>query len=236
MSATGRNPTTERDVLDYYATPSWCVEAIAPYLDLDATELIVDPGCGAGAIGVALRAAGFGGELHGIDIHGPRVEQARQTAAYTEVQLGDFTEDLSANPTAAVLSCGNPPYSQAMAFLRHALAFGDACFLLRQGFMSSKKRATWLKAQPFDLYVLSERPSFCWLLRWHTRCSKCDAKRKIERRVAPGTAWPDDPIPDPCCDQTPVIVKRDRITSDATDYGWLCWRHEGPREKGVVIL
>ena len=235
VSATNRG--VERDILDFYETPEWCVGLIAPYLDLGSEQLaaVIDPGCGTGAIGRAITNAPP--HVLGVEMHEGRAAMARGSGAYVSVHQGDFTEWSPGDDVMGhCLSVGNPPYAQAMAFLRHALRLGDACFLLRQGFMSSQKRRAWLKAHPFDLYVLAERPSFCWTLTWKTRCLVCDAKRKVFQRVAPGSPWPEDPEPPICCGRVPTITGRSRTTTDAADYGWLMFRHGGPKERGVVTL
>jgi predicted RNA methylase len=66
------------------------------------------------------------------------------------------------------LVCGNPPFSLAEKHLRLLFSMvkleGSAVgFLLRLGFLSSKKRRTFFGAwPPTHIYVLSSRPSFMW--------------------------------------------------------------------------
>ncbi len=45
----------------------------------------IDFGCGGGAMGIALRAAGFGGKLDGIDLSSGMLALARQSGCYAEL-------------------------------------------------------------------------------------------------------------------------------------------------------
>lgn len=156
MSST-RTKRSERG-LDFYETPAWCVEAIAPHLP---RVCALDPACGDGAILSALIASGWdGGMLDGIEFDG-----ARAAAAFAQgfaVEAGDaLTMDWN-EPALVVM---NPPFSQAEAFVRKALAEteparGTVAALLRLAFLEGKSRAELHRERPSDVYVLSRRPSF----------------------------------------------------------------------------
>lgn len=56
---------------------------------------VLDIGCGTGLVGRALRARGFGGEIHGRDISGASLEVARQSGAYDSDEQADLQKRLA---------------------------------------------------------------------------------------------------------------------------------------------
>lgn len=93
--------------------------------------------------------------------------------------VSDFLAD---DATEAEFVVGNPPFNDAEAHVRHAIArarYGVG-FLLRLAFLESmKRRAFWAEHRAAEVYVLSRRPSFTggktdsdaygWFVwkRWH---------------------------------------------------------------------
>ncbi len=158
MSSTNRGAKRVKN--DFYETPSWCVEAILPHLPIGGT--VLDPCAGRGAI---LRAcpASFDCRM-AIEIN-KDMEYDLRTIATGEFDLWiDDALSLSFWPKADLVLM-NPPFSKAETFVRMALSeqrayHGTTCALLRLGFLASKKRADFLRANPPDVYVLSKRPSF----------------------------------------------------------------------------
>lgn len=153
MSSTNRG--SDRVGGDFYITPSWATAAILPHLRFGVTHpLILDPGCGDGAILRVCRDRWPDANLLGFDIENRGCEWG-------------FTRDaLAPEPWGTTdLIIANPPFSLAAEFLERALreasAYGaDVCFLLRLAWMAGMKRAAFHRAHPSDVYVLPRRPSF----------------------------------------------------------------------------
>ena len=186
MSSTGRSDV--RHVNDFYTTPSWCVEAIAKYIQRDmVTKLayppafkIIDPGAGCGNITFALHET-LGEEIKGRVYEG--IERVPIQYSLVENDLGlvsqlmqnakdkGYNKDLVSNMDFFQWSenetfnyaIGNPPYNLAMEFVEKALKVSlNVIFLLRIDFLGSLKRGKWYRnvvGEP-DIYVLERRPSF----------------------------------------------------------------------------
>jgi SAM-dependent methyltransferase len=78
-----------------YDAPSVAVGLLRSALgDRWATADVLDAGCGTGLVGAALRVAGFGGSLTGIDLSPVSVERARLRGGYADVQIGDLRRPL----------------------------------------------------------------------------------------------------------------------------------------------
>lgn len=171
MSSTNRGSARNTD--DFYATPSWCTAAILPHLDPGVPlPVVLDPGCGDGAILRVCHERWPSAVLLGYDI-----EDRGCGWCYVRDALDPKPWD---HPD--VIVC-NPPFSLAMEFLERALhevaPGGEVAFLLRLAWMAGQKRATFHRAHPSDVYVLPRRPSFtgngksdsadyCWMV-WGPR-------------------------------------------------------------------
>ena len=57
-------------------------------------ESVLDAGCGTGLVGRALRAAGFGGEIHGVDLSEVSLTIARESGWYTSLAAANLQESL----------------------------------------------------------------------------------------------------------------------------------------------
>ena len=69
-------------------------------------NLVVDAGCGTGLGGIALRGAGYAGELHGVDISQASLDLARESGAYQQLSIGNLQEPLAiADDTYDALLC-----------------------------------------------------------------------------------------------------------------------------------
>lgn len=115
--------------------------------------------------------------------------------------------------------CGNPPFSLAEEHLRLAFqmlrARGVVGFLLRLGFLASKKRAKFFAAwPPKHVYVLASRPSFMW--------SYACAAGKHKWFEPPGTILSTCPV---CGHDALTVVKTDQY-----DYCFMVW------EQGLSTL
>lgn len=226
MSATNRGG--ERAALDFYETPR---EAIDVFIQKALLALyrgpekltIVDAGCGTGAITERLQYFFPHATVYGCDIEfRPEFFDRCPNALFLG---GNFLDELFPKPTFAPIDliCMNPPYSLAQAFVEHALTLtdGPVAALLRVGFLEGTGRAEWLKRNTPDVYVLSDRPSFCRSVA----CSKkCGWKQYVALdadylRVCPSCGAPTK-----------------NSTSDSAAYAWMVWRREGSREGKLRIL
>lgn len=146
-----------RAALDYYPTPSWCVEAIRPHLPKAAQ--ILDPACGEGEL--LQPFAKESSVLRGIELDPGRADRAHRVAAF--VTVGDAIE--VEWPYADLAIC-NPPFSHALAFVERAVAWRAAhprstvAFLLRLTFLEAQERRRFHQTNPSDVYVLADRPKF----------------------------------------------------------------------------
>lgn len=169
MSSTGRGG--KRKALDAYYTPNDLAVFLVGLLrrhvgkprgDPDLAHLTaLEPHAGGGAFVRALAADGWAVETWDIDPNAPGLIARRERA---KVQVGDALKLIPMRPP--IVICGNPPYSSAEAHVRRALTLatpqrGVVGFLLRLGFLASRKRSPFWGAHPATcVYVLSERPSF----------------------------------------------------------------------------
>jgi predicted TPR repeat methyltransferase len=77
-----------------------------------AADSVLDVGCGTGMVGRALRARGFAGRLHGLDISQASLEVARQSGAYDAAEPADLQQPLplADNSVDAVVCVGVMTY------------------------------------------------------------------------------------------------------------------------------
>ena len=217
--------------LEHYATPPDCIDAMVRQTAIPLSGLVLDAGCGSGAIAGRLieRWGVQPFRVQGVEIHEGRAQEARDRWGI-HVDVGDFLQapiDVSNGGFALVVE--NPPFSLAMEFLLRSLALtapqrGTVAALLRLSWLASKERAAFLKAQRPDVHVLSSRPSFAATVT-------CGQKQK---KIA-GCGWrisipTDAPRPKQCeaCGQ-PVSVN----TQDASEYAWFLF---GPGRRGRWYL
>lgn len=154
---------------DFFESPPWVVQAIYPHLP--AAFEVLDPCAGRGAILAEI------GRLHddanqgrapiglvGYELNPERAAECRDNLRPPRAGIVEVANALDANWLAPPLVVMNPPYSQAEAFVRKALAEvargGSVFALLRLGFLASAKRRSFHRQHPCDVYVLSRRPSF----------------------------------------------------------------------------
>jgi SAM-dependent methyltransferase len=163
VSATGRSDVRDPD--DFYATPSWCIDAILPHLPSGGR--VLDPGCGSGAILRAIMATApfVHADLFGVEMHEGRAEEARALFADARKHHIETRDFLTYEGTSFDLVVGNPPFSLAMDFVERSLTLtkpfrGTVAMLLRMNWLASQKRAAFHRANPSDIYVLPRRPSF----------------------------------------------------------------------------
>ena len=166
MSATNRGG--ERVALDAYYTPddvaARCVAAL-PEAAMQVAR-VLEPSVGGGAFVRAVRAvaAARWGPMACIPIRVCDVNpEAPGLVGEHTSWVGDFLDMPVSAPYDLVL--GNPPYRDAEAHIRHALAHvgrgGHVAFLLRLAMLESeRRRPLWREHPPIAVHVLTRRPSF----------------------------------------------------------------------------
>ncbi len=223
MSSTNRG--AERLADDFYISEPAAINAILPHLLplLSPDELILEPGCGEGDIIRELINSGIDpARIHGIEIDPERAEIAKATGA--RIVCANFLHVAQGIPAGRYgLAVGNPPYSLALPFIERTLPLARyTSFLLRVGFLGSRKRARWHQDHPANLGVLPERPSFARSMSCSNKKGGCDYKETLRLDV-------DHPRDCPKCGK-----KTKNSTSDSSEYAFFTWTPEGSHQ--VTIL
>lgn len=161
---------TKRAENDFYETPAWCIDAVINRLQEGAAPLfnektlVVDAGSGTGVIAARLAARFPEIEIIGVEKDANLIAAARarnlRAAEFTCADFGQWTPEIG-SPDVVIM---NPPYSQALQFVSHALKTvrrgGTVCALLRLNWLAGKGRREFHQRYPSDVYVLTKRPSF----------------------------------------------------------------------------
>lgn len=161
MSSTNRGG--ERIENDAYYTPEKLAEAIVDHLPIQKDHSVLEPHGGGGSFVQALRKKSD--NVMTFDIDPRTVSYLARTFDVTAV-CTNFLDYDSDNSLGFDWIVGNPPYRDAQAHVEQALNLlkpeGSLVFLLRLGFLESKKRYEfWQNNQGLRrVIVLSERPSF----------------------------------------------------------------------------
>lgn len=221
MSATrgGADPSA------LYVTPAWAIDAIVPHIPVNG--LIVDAGCGEGAILGRLRAHNpNASSFIGVELDPARAEVARQQLQLgiaDEIETADFLTWGDGFGQRVDLVAMNPSFSIAEEFLERAIhltakANGTVACLLRYTWPIPACRAGFVKRHPFDVGWLSRRPDFAASIKCKGN-SGSPCGWKVMQRI-------EDPRPKECpnCHGAVSIV-----TTDSADYGWFLF---GPGRGG----
>jgi predicted TPR repeat methyltransferase len=93
-----RSGARYHDAIMRSGVPAGAAAVLAPHLASDAHG--IDFGCGGGAMGLALRGAGFDGTLDGIDLSSGMLDLARRTGCYVDLMQVNLLvpEDAAAVP------------------------------------------------------------------------------------------------------------------------------------------
>lgn len=228
MSATTRTKAEIGN--DYYRTPTWCVDAIRDYIPNVAE--VCDPCAGDGAILDAFYedSAVEPPPLRALEID-PVLAAKIRPEVTTTVRDALSPEPWGARGNVVM----NPPYSQAEAFVRRALAevepHGGCVFaLLRLGFLESAERVDLHAEYPSHVYPLSVRPSFCLSVRCRDRRG-CGYRAQLPTHGDSGQRAT-RPKKCPACGG-PVATS----TTDATAYAWFAWgTRPGMVRPGVTVM
>lgn len=165
----------ERRDRDFYPTPyGFCVAALH-WLDEGTTlfrepdDLIyaLDPGCGDGVWGRALKVIRPMTVLMGVDIRDTDPDPHVYDSIYTlQDYFGLRFGMAGVHRPGFNLILGNPPYKQAEAFVRHSLSLlapgGSLMFLMKLQFLEGLQRRAGLFREfpPARVGVVSRRISF----------------------------------------------------------------------------
>ena len=180
MSATNRG--SEREKLDQYPTPPWCVDRLLEALPLATYgKDWLEPCAGSGSIIQAVNSSGLGTpNWSACEIDDEYEDGLRNLVGEDNLCMGDFFANTTATwekkPFDVVIT--NPPYGLALEFVKRCFLLAPmVIMLLRLNFLESEERSAWMQAHPPDVYVLPNRPSFVkggsdncaygWLV-WHT--------------------------------------------------------------------
>ncbi|MBU1432252.1 hypothetical protein KKF91_17075 [Myxococcota bacterium] len=161
MSAQGRGAL--RAGFDFYATPEWAVRAILPFVQEELGEgLVLEPAAGDGAILRVLLDDGLAPQrLRAVELRADGVARVQEVLG-VPCQRADFLAWLPQFAPRLIIT--NPPFKLAFEFAQRAASLvrpdGAVALLVRLGWLSSQRRAPWLRAHPADVFVLPRRPSF----------------------------------------------------------------------------
>ena len=125
-----------RETDDFYRTPAPCTLALCDELKRRGIEptVILDVGCGDGAIGKVLGLSFPNAYIVGIEQDTRRFGLAEQGEIYAWMWLGDWVDSICADVTPPNLIVSNPSFKHALRFIELALArvrpSGHVAFLL----------------------------------------------------------------------------------------------------------
>ena len=161
-------PTHTRPDKDAYVTPHALADAAVVYLVQnwlpDAAyrdpDSILDTGAGTGVWGAAWRNYTNAGYLRGIE-----VRELSKPNDYDDWVVADFLEWQPDSMRYSII-LGNPPFSQAEAFIHQSLGLlspqGVLLYLLPSGFQHGERlgRGLFAETPPTEVVSLCQRPNF----------------------------------------------------------------------------
>lgn len=169
VEMTAKNVSGPSDILDRYYTPQWavaqCFTEVMPLVLQTPPKSILEPGAGGGVFVRASRATWPLSRIFAFDVD-------RTTELWSEADHSwhdDFLHPTSSSSsyidpawTKYDLVIGNPPFTHALAFVERSLQLATTVvFILRQGFLSSQKRAAFFRQHPpIGVWMMPNRPSF----------------------------------------------------------------------------
>jgi hypothetical protein len=157
MSSTNRGG--KRSEADDYQTPEWAVLRLLEALNLPAGHWL-EPSVGEGNIVRAAQSYRNDITWTGLDIRPTKFIQNQGSISGTYF-VGDFLKPDLFLPRRYDVCIANPPYRFAAEFLEKALTVADTVImLLRVGFLSSERRADFMRTMTPDVYILPNRPHF----------------------------------------------------------------------------
>lgn len=161
MSAKGRGAVVAKH--EFYGTPPAPVEALLRNVALPIGTWL-EPGAGDGAIIRAVNDLELRGgpviDWAAVELQ-PRMARKLKDSGAKWVYTADFRRWVA--PQRYEVAIGNPPFSLAESFVRHAATMADqVVMLLRLNWLgsSSKRRHLFEQLGMPDVFPLAERPSF----------------------------------------------------------------------------
>jgi len=247
MSATNRG--SERVPNDSYPTPRW---AVRRFLEAATATLPrgtwLEPCAGAGVI--VEEIDGYADKLIAIEIDPSFQKQLGLVLKRAGSKAGPMIGDYLQIPSKVDVIITNPPFSLGFEVAKKAVTEArHVALLLRLNFLGSgtkSGRSDWLRANPPDVYVLPNRPSFAASVR-------CVSKFMLGGAHAPESALPEEArahVGSTCPWRVvlPVEAERPRMcpwcagrvscsTTDATEYAWFVWhtyQEADPRQLALI--
>lgn len=112
----------ERKARGAFFTPPELAEFLATWAIRTPRDRVLEPSCGEASLlsaaGHRLRVLGDRGKLHGLDVHAPSIDAARDLlkaeGLKAELRVADFFDEVPDRPFDAVI--GNPPYIRYQTF------------------------------------------------------------------------------------------------------------------------
>ncbi|KAF2649637.1 S-adenosyl-L-methionine-dependent methyltransferase [Lophiostoma macrostomum CBS 122681] len=92
--------TYDADMVSHdFKAPRIVAETLAEYVNTasKSSAVIVDAGCGSGAVGLQLKNVGFTGPIDGLDLSQGMLDVARKTDAYRDLKITDLTKRVDAS-------------------------------------------------------------------------------------------------------------------------------------------
>lgn len=151
---------------DAYFTPRPLADALVKViLSRGPVGTAYEPHVGGAAFALALAEQSPSTKLTISDVDAHSVLKARQKLEQVGPEPAAFVRDFRQPVSGRSrwnLVFGNPPYSEAIDHVMAGLECADRlCFLLRLGFLESRKRFSFWQQHPARyITVLAERPSF----------------------------------------------------------------------------
>jgi hypothetical protein len=155
MSSTAR--AEDRQALDDYPTPRWCVHRLLERYPLPA-GLWLEPCAGSGSIIRAVSEVRSDVRWHANELN---AAYATALCSFDSVHTASHLDARQVTPSAPIfVIITNPPFSCALEILERMLDSGArVIFLQRLNWAAGPRRARFRRLFP-SVYVLPDRPSF----------------------------------------------------------------------------
>lgn len=172
MSATRRGSTVIAD--EYYPTPAYAVRALLPVLRrtfIAPPRVILDPGCGEGAVMIALSEAFPRALCIGVELDNERAERAFAAMPDAIIVDGSYLDDAICRRIDQFdpdLVVANPPFSLLREFVERSMFVAPRApvvVLARLNWIAGARkrdpaRSELLKRERPSVHVLEKRPAF----------------------------------------------------------------------------
>ena len=228
MSSTARGG--KRSEADFYETPSAATRLILPHLRWEGVSSVIDPCAGRGAILQVVHAEHPDVVCGGIELDLERTRACR--ALGFQCNHGDALEEGMWAIPPPDLGVTNFPFSLATEMCLRALKEirpgGELAVLMRLAVLAGKKRRSFWRNHPADVYVLERRPSYAKTSCWDVVMGALNAAgKKTKKRVEGPFLSPGDADralaalrADPRFANTKLAVRKKTSSTDSSEYAW----------------